>query len=91
MELLEFNRKFLEALKNNNVSIDISLDKTEKLGGGVVIRNVAPLQLTGSATALLTTSSSAVAEAGGETVDGVLFIGKGFYDANTRYRVGQYV
>ena len=31
MELLEFNRKFLEALKNNNVSLDISLDKTEKL------------------------------------------------------------
>ena len=31
MELLEFNQKFLEALKNNNVSLDISLDKTEKL------------------------------------------------------------
>ena len=31
MELLEFNQKFLEALKENGVSLDLSLDKTEKL------------------------------------------------------------
>lgn len=31
MELLEFNQKFLEALKENGISLDLSLDKTEKL------------------------------------------------------------
>lgn len=44
-------------------------DKTEDLGGRVIIRNVAPLELSGSAKALLLSSPSSVAEAGGKTVD----------------------
>ena len=45
------------------------LAKTEKFGGRVIVKKVAPLTLTGEAKALLLSSSSAVAEAGGETVD----------------------
>ncbi len=44
-------------------------EKTESLGGRVIIRNVAPLSLSGAATPLLMSSSSSVAEAGGKTVD----------------------
>ncbi len=45
------------------------LQKTESLGGRVIIRNVAPLSLSGSAEAILTSSTASVCDAGGETVD----------------------
>ena len=44
-------------------------DKIKDLGGRVIVRSVAPLSLTGSAKAILLSSPSAVAEAGGKTVD----------------------
>lgn len=56
----------------HNVNSDIASlmkEKIEDLGGRVIIRNVAPLELSGSATPLLLSSPSSVAEAGGETVD----------------------
>ena len=45
------------------------LGKTEKYGGSVIIKDVAPLELSGGAKAVLLSSATSVAEAGGNTVD----------------------
>ena len=44
------------------------LGKTEVYGGDVIIKNAAPLELSGAAKAVLLSSSTSVAEAGGDTV-----------------------
>ncbi len=44
-------------------------EKTEHLGGKIIIKNASPLSLSGNASAILLSSPSSVAEAGGETVD----------------------
>jgi hypothetical protein len=45
------------------------LSKTAPYGGDVIIKHVSPLEVSGGAKTLLTSSSSAVADAGGKTVD----------------------
>jgi len=44
-------------------------DRTSSLGGRVILRDVAPLSLTGNAKPLLVTSESSVCQSGGETTD----------------------